>query len=176
MEFNNYIECDRLIIRDLLISDISDSYIDWLNDPAVNKYLEVRHIWQDNESVINYVKSFQNREDIMLLGIFIKETNQHIGNITFSTINKLNDSGVIGIAIGNKNFWGFGYALEALRGVIKYAFKELNLHRLEAGISINNKASRKLFEKAGFIVEGIKKESGKFDNKYIDSLIYGIIS
>jgi len=170
-----FIETDRLIIREFAVKDITDKYINWLNDIDVNRYLDVRFFLpQTEESVIDYVKSISASSNILLLGVFCKKTREHIGNITFSSIDRVNHSGTIGIAIGNKFFWGKGYALEALKAVIEYAFTELSLHRLEAGVSVGNKASIKLFEKAGFIAEGIKKESGKFGDNYIDSIVYGI--
>jgi RimJ/RimL family protein N-acetyltransferase len=47
-------------------------------------------------------------------------------------------------------YWGHGYATEAARAVIDYAFEDLGLERLEAGARVSNPASRRVLEKCGF--------------------------
>lgn len=167
---------DRVILRKLKISDITQRYIDWLNDPQVNQFLSVRDNQQNIDKVKNYIHSFKNNKNKLLFGIFEINTKLHIGNITFSSIDWKNEVGVVGIAIGDKNFWGKGFATEALRLAIKYAFAYLKLHRLEAGVNINNIASCKLFERVGFIRDGILKDREKVGDNYVAGIIYGLLN
>jgi len=47
-------------------------------------------------------------------------------------------------------FWGYGYATEAVRGLIDYAFAELGHEVLSSGARVSNPASRRVLEKCGF--------------------------
>jgi len=66
------------------------------------------------------------------------------------------DDGVpeIGYWIGTK-FWGRGYATEAARAVIDFAFTELDYDTLQAGARVTNPASRRILEKCGFQWTGV---------------------
>jgi len=44
------IETERLVLRSLELEDISKDYVDWLNDPAVNKYLSCATAHQTRET------------------------------------------------------------------------------------------------------------------------------
>jgi RimJ/RimL family protein N-acetyltransferase len=53
-------------------------------------------------------------------------------------------------------YWGAGYATEAARAAIDYAFEDLRLERVEAGARVSNPASRRVLEKCGFQWTGVK--------------------
>ncbi|MDR9399949.1 MAG: GNAT family N-acetyltransferase [Psychroflexus sp.] len=65
-----------------------------------------------------------------------------------------------------------GYASQAINLICNYAFYELNLHQIYAGILSDNKASIKLFENAGFTCFGTKKDWVKINNQLKDELFY----
>ena len=70
----------------------------------------------------------------------------------------------------DKSEWNKGYGTEALNCVCNYVFEDLNLHRVCADYYSNNEGSRRMFEKAGFKIEGIFKEHFLLDGKYVDSV------
>ncbi|MBU1026742.1 MAG: GNAT family N-acetyltransferase [Candidatus Margulisbacteria bacterium] len=150
---------NRIILRRLRVVDVTQRYVDWLNDPEVNRFLSVKDKHQDMDMVKKYVLSYEGENNKLLLGIFDNKNNLHIGNITFSSINQDHGVGVIGIAIGEKDCWGRGYATEALLLVVDFAFAKLKLQRLEAGVSEDNSPSQKLFKKVGF--EECERANGK---------------
>ena len=53
------------------------------------------------------------------------------------------------------NYWGKGYATEALHAVIDYAFTDLEHAALQAGSRVTNPASRRVLEKCGFQWTGV---------------------
>ncbi len=69
-----------------------------------------------------------------------------------------------------------GYAAEALKLLVEYSFKILQLHQLFCNITADNPASIQLFEKAGFVPCGLKKEWRLHTNKWVDELTYQIIN
>jgi len=67
-----------------------------------------------------------------------------------------------------KEYWGKGYALEAVKLLIRFSFKKLKLNRLEAGIFTFNKRSLNFAKKLGFKLEGISRQKSFKRGKLID--------
>ena len=109
------------------------------------------------------------------LAICRKESDVHIGNVYFTDINQLNQSCHTHVLIGNKDYWGKGYAREALELGISYMTGERNIHRFEARILESNNASLRMHQKCGYEIEGLLRKSvyknGKFQNQYIVALL-----
>lgn len=81
----------------------------------------------------------------------------------------------VGIVIAQKESRGRGYASEALGLLKTYAFGQLQLHQLYAGIIQENEASRRLFEKAGFEQTGLKIDWVKRGHGFVNEFIYQCI-
>ncbi len=69
-----------------------------------------------------------------------------------------------------------GYTTEALQLVVDFAFRELKLHRIEAGAMLDNIASIRVLEKVGFKKEGIAKGNIRINGKWTDHQILAIIN
>ena len=68
-----------------------------------------------------------------------------------------------------------GHGSLALQAIIEYAFKRLNLYRLEAEVIDGNLSSLKLVDKAGFTAEGRLREAKFVDGEYRDLLRFGLL-
>ena len=169
------LKSDRIYLRQLAIEDASSTYASWLNDPIVNRFLEIRHHYHSTESCRQFIKSMNDDPASYLYGIFIHENDIHIGNIKIGFVNKYYDSGEISLLIGNKNYWGKGYATEAIRLVTGHAFNHLGLWRLEAGCYSENFSSLKAFMKAGFTIEGFFRKSVLLEGKRQGCFWLGVI-
>jgi RimJ/RimL family protein N-acetyltransferase len=85
-----------------------------------------------------------------------------------------NNSGEIGFWIG-KPYWGRGYATEAGRKVIGYAFSEMELNRVEAKHFVENRASNRVLEKLGMQYEGLHRQAIQKWDRYLDVKRYAIL-
>ncbi len=96
--------------------------------------------------------------------------------------------GLIAINLGKSNYktaevwfkihrdhWRKGYTTEALKKILDFGFNNLKLHRIEAGCAVENIASSKTLEKAGFIREGIKRKKLPIRGEWKDIYFYGIL-
>lgn len=72
--------------------------------------------------------------------------------------------------------WRRGYMVEAVGAVLRFAFDELGLHRLEADIDPRNVASARSLEKLAFRREGLLRERWIVDGVCSDSAIYGLLA
>lgn len=82
---------------------------------------------------------------------------------------------MLGISIGDRNYWGRGYGSEAVALMVQYAFLELNLRRVTLGLHAYNERALKTYEKVGFKLEGCMRGEGLRDGVRYDSLWMGIL-
>ena len=106
----------------------------------------------------------------------VTKTDQHIGWAGIYEINWISRKGEIRFFIGEKKFWGKGYATETVSLLVDYAFNKLNLHRIYGGTNEENVGSIKVFKNNKFIQEGILKEEHFRNGKYYDVLRFGVIN
>lgn len=169
------IESDALCLFELDGSADIEAYVSWLNDSVTTQYLECRFQQPFTvEGVKAYVNEIKAKSSVMLFGILFKEENCHIGNIKLE-INQHHSSAEVGIMIGNPHFRGLGLGYDALSLVVTFAFNVLNLEKITAGCYSVNLASRAIFEKAGFRVEGcLRSEYKVSDWQRTDKLLLGL--
>ena len=119
-------------------------------------------------------KSIFDSKDLKL-AICLIEDDKYIGNVYMTDINMINRSCHSHVLIGDKDYWGRGYAREALMLAVDYMFKERNIHRIQANILESNIASLKMHEKCGYKVEGLLRDSvyknGAYQSQYVLSLL-----
>ncbi|MFT4011446.1 MAG: GNAT family protein [Nocardioidaceae bacterium] len=71
--------------------------------------------------------------------------------------------------------WGQGYATEAARAVLEWAFGTLDLNRVQAETDTRNAASARVLEKLGFVREGTLREDCIVNGEVSDSWVYGLL-
>jgi RimJ/RimL family protein N-acetyltransferase len=71
--------------------------------------------------------------------------------------------------------WGHGYATEAARVLLQWAFDTLDLNRVQAETDTRNAASARVLEKLGFVREGTLREDCVVNGEVSDSWVYGLI-
>jgi len=165
---NIKIDGDRIYLCEIRLSDVNQTYVNWLNDPEVNQYLETRHEMQTLNSVQEYVEKMVEKENELLFSICLKKNDIHIGNIKLGPINLIHKYAEISLFIGDKNEWGKNLATEAIQILSNYAFDKSELHKLTAGCYASNIGSIKAFEKVGFMIEGLWKEHYLYNGDYVD--------
>lgn len=164
------ITTENLYLRQLSPEDITAEYISALNDQEVVRLTGARFERWDEEKVKRYVEESNRAGISLLIGIFLKNHDKHIGNIRLFNFDKNHDRVELGIMIFDKSQWGKGYGTESLGAVEKYVFEDLGLHKICADYYSVNVGSARIFEKMGFVIEGVFKEHFQLDGKYVDSI------
>jgi RimJ/RimL family protein N-acetyltransferase len=130
------------------------------------------------EYQIKRIQSFEenSRNDkTYTFGIF-KNEGTLIGTINlFQVIRDSLQSAFIGYFLDQKHN-GKGYTTEAAKLLVDYAFNELTLHRIEAGVMPHNIGSIRVLEKSGFHKEGIAIKNVKINGKWEDHQVLAIIN
>ncbi|MEO8533475.1 MAG: GNAT family N-acetyltransferase [Flavobacterium sp.] len=148
------IETERLILRELLLSD-AKAMFELDSNPNVHLFVGKKPVKFIEESIAQIENIQQQYKDFGTgrLAVILKETNEFLGwsGIKFITneINNHKDFYEIGYRFIEKH-WGKGYASEAGLAFVKYAFNEMKVESLCAYADEGNKNSRKILEKLGF--------------------------
>ncbi len=160
----------KVVLSLLRESDVSQSYLQWMHNPEVTQYLESRWRTYSLEDLIFYVKQMNESSRDFLFGILV-EGYGHVGNIKIGGIDWKHRYGDMGLIIGESSVWGKGIGSRAISLACEYAFQELGLRKIIAGIYEPNVGSRRTFEKAGFVLAGRFTNHRLFQGKYVDQLI-----
>ena len=81
----------------------------------------------------------------------------------------------VSIALGEPEYWGKGLGTEAMSLVLRYAFTELNLHRVTLWVFEYNPRAIRSYEKAGFLKEGVVRALVSREGQRHDVHIMGIL-
>lgn len=166
---------NKIYLGPLSKKDTLNGYVEWINDQDTTIFMGSGRFPMNTDDLNEYIKSYSLNKDGMLLGIFSKKTSKHIGNISLHMIDWRNRNAEVGVILGDKHARGKGYATEAICLVADHAFNKLNLRKLYAGMTKGNDASKRVFEKAGFKVEGILREHFYLGGRYIDCYRMGLL-
>lgn len=160
----------RLELRPLTIGDVTDRYIRALQDPEVIRWTGARHVRWDREEILNYVQRTTVDGVSVLLGVFLMPSRKHIGNVRLFNFHQVDRRVELALMIFDKSEWGHGYGTEAAMAASDYAFHTLGFHRVHADYYATNRASARLFAKAGFRIEGVFKDHFRVHGAYVDSI------
>jgi RimJ/RimL family protein N-acetyltransferase len=103
------------------------------------------------------------------------ESDQLLGFVSLFGINWNHGDTWVGIGLGEREHWGKGYGTDAMRVILRYAFSELNLHRVTLGVFEYNPRAIRSYEKAGFVHEGRIRKHLLKDGKRWDVLQMGML-
>ena len=146
---NTTIQSKRFNLVTLRQSDVSDRYLRWINS-SNNKYIDYTSQSRSLADIQSYVAEREDDSTILFLGIFIRESNEHIGNIKFEPINFHNKTAVMGILIGEEGWRGRGVTLEVIKSSSEWLNKQYDINRIALGVDSKNIAAIKAYEKIGF--------------------------
>jgi ribosomal-protein-alanine N-acetyltransferase len=153
---------------------VGTPYVDWLNDPQVNRFLESRFSRHDIASTCDFVEHCRKDPNTLFWGIRAHSMGAaHIGNIKLGPIDAHHGTGDVGILLGEPASWGQGFARAAIACVVDIARHELGLRKLTAGCYASNAGSVKAFTSAGFAVEGSRPAQFLLDGQSEDLIQMG---
>lgn len=72
--------------------------------------------------------------------------------------------------------WGQGYATDAVRCLVRYAFEERRMNKVGADVYEPNEASRRVLEKIGFEREGVRRNHAFVDGEHVGLYEYGLLA
>lgn len=165
----------RLVLRPFRHSDAADLFAVY-SDPQVFRHIPVgdwKHIDEAHNRIARDIATMGDGGYIRL-AVERREDARVLGEVLLFKFDLGSKRAELGYALA-KSAWGKGYAGEALPPLVDYAFREMQLNRLDAVIDPRNVASARVLERLGFVHEGTQREHSIIRGETSDSGLYGLL-
>jgi diamine N-acetyltransferase len=175
---------ERVRLRRLERTDLP-RFVEWLNDPEVRDglalFYPMSQVHEDEwfEGTLRLEPALQPFAIDAALGVAGPTggptTWVLVGSTGFHALDWKNRWGEVGIVIGRKDLWGHGYGTDALRTLVRWGFRQLNLNRVFLRVNDDNARAIRSYEKIGFVHEGRLRQDRYHAGRYLDTLLMGIL-
>jgi len=159
----------RLVrLRALEQTDVERAY-GWVNDREVTQYLMLRYPMSraQEEKYLEETSAQGSGFGDVRLAIETKE-GVHIGMTGLHRARPDDRGAELGIMIGDKSFWSSGYGTDTVQTLLRFAFDQMNLHKVALGVFEFNQRAMACYRKCGFVDEGRFREEYFQDGRYWD--------
>jgi RimJ/RimL family protein N-acetyltransferase len=117
----------------------------------------------------------QRRPDVKIFAIRLRDSGKLIGSCQLHGIHDIHRSAQLQIRIGEPDERGHGYGTEAVHLLLDCAFKSLGLQRVFLHVFSTNTMAIRLYEKIGFVREGVLRQAARIDGRWLDVVVMGIL-
>jgi RimJ/RimL family protein N-acetyltransferase len=147
----------------------------WNHDPAV-----VRWMSEDYAQPLAQVRKRieerpRNAYDKLLYGVEIRTDGKLIGLVSLHGAEPETGCAELDIYLGEKDYWGRGYATDAMRTICRYGFEMMRLHKIMLTVVTENHAARHVYQKVGFVEEGRLRQVFRRDGRWYDMFTMGLL-
>ena len=148
----------------------------WWADPDFLRLYNTAPAAPRNEDQLGRRFDFSHTSpDAFLFAIRPLNDETLLGLLEFDGIDWSNRTTFASIGIGAAEHRGRGYGADAMRVALRFAFSELNLHRVCLTVFSYNEPAIALYERLGFVREGVYREHIKRDGQHFDMLLFGLL-
>lgn len=166
---------ERLLLRQPSRSDV-DAVLQTFRDPEVIRYYNV-DLMDRRDDAAALIESRRRRYEMgygIRWSIYLRDSRQYVGSCGYEVIHTPWRHAEIGYELA-KAHWGNGYMTEALRAIVTYGFRTLDMHRIEAQVEPANAASRAVLRRLGFREEGLARQRGYWRGEFHDLIQFGLL-
>lgn len=166
----------KVRLRDLLMEDAEERY-NWCLDREVTKHLNMPDKYPpfSLDETRNWISMCMDRSNGYEQKAIIAEDGNHIGWVDLKNIDRLNLHAELGIAIGDKNYWGRGYGLAAMKEMLVFGFNELGLNKIWLRVEVDNERAIKSYKRMGYIEEGVLRQDRLRSGEFVDRVRMSIL-
>ena len=170
---NPFLIGEKIFLRPVEPEDTK--FLSWgENDPIVREALFLAlpvSLTNEQEKIEQFIKS----QDAIVLIIVEKESNKPVGQTAFFRIDYISRAAIFYLAILDPAYWSKGLGTEATQLMVDYAFKTLNLNRIQLHVCAENMPAIKIYKRVGFIKEGVLRQAMFRNGNYVDFWVMGIL-
>jgi RimJ/RimL family protein N-acetyltransferase len=176
MEMTNILHGDRIRLTPMRPDDAA-TLARWWEQGGFLRHLDTEPaIPQTEAQIAKNIERHRDRDDCYLFAIRRLDDDELIGQIELDGIYWPHRSTYIGsLVILDPDERGHGYGQDAMEICLRFAFHELNLHRVALTVFDYNTQAIALYERLGFVHEGTHREFFERDGQRHDMLLYGLL-
>lgn len=151
-------------------------FYEWINDPEVTEHLQARYPFSHAQEREFVERTSTPGYSSAQFSVETLAEARLIGSVGLNCPWPESRTAILGIMIGDKDFWDRGYGTDTMRTVCRFGLEEMNLHRIELEVYAANARARRVYERVGFKVEGVKREQRYAYGRYVDVVHMGILA
>ena len=149
----------------------------WYEDGEFARLFDADAAYPKTESALTkWMDTAERDNNAYAMAIRLLYSDDLIGYVDIDGILWTHRTGWLTIGIGSPTHRNKGYGTEAIQLALRFAFHELNLHRLQLSVFAYNDAAIHLYERIGFKREGAFREFMQRDGQRYDMLLYGLLA
>ena len=169
----------RIYGRQVMLREYRESDFEhiraWVNNPAITNNLPDIFLYPHSAEQTRKFLEMTTSGEWKGFVIARADTGEYLGQIDFVNLDLKNGWGELGMVIGSEENHGRGYGTEALELFLTFAFQELRLNRVELVCWAYNTRARRVYEKVGFVQEGVRRQKRFRFGTYHDVICYGLL-
>lgn len=154
-------------------SEDAEKFTEWLNDFETTDYVGKSGEMISYEWEKNFLE--ENNSPEATFAIVTLDEDKLIGTVGLESINRTDRKATLGIFIGDKDYRSKGYGSEAIKLVLEYGFKYMNLHNIKLDLIEFNERALKCYKKCGFKEYGRRRKCKFVNGKYYDAIEMDIL-
>jgi len=147
---NVFMESERFFLRTLIEDDVNARYLEWINGSDKSQYINYTNQNRTVNEISTFVTERVNSDTVLFLGIFVRESGEHIGNIKYEPIDFKKSYAIIGILIGEKKWRGRGVAAEVIIKSSTWLHEKYGVRKFILGVNTENVWAIRAYKKVGF--------------------------
>jgi RimJ/RimL family protein N-acetyltransferase len=169
------VDASRVTLRELSRADIPTVNA-WRQDRLLTDPLGAppRHISLDVD-LAWFDEYLKNRATSVRCMIMLADDPAPAGIVSLTGIHPVYGSAEFHMMVGRRDVQGQGIGTAATRAMLRHGFQDLNLHRIHLSVLASNAAAIRVYEKAGFTLEGRGREAAYKNGRYEDVLVMAVL-
>ncbi|KOG29082.1 GNAT family N-acetyltransferase [Streptomyces resistomycificus] len=164
---------DKTVLRPFTEAD-ADAVWEILQDPEVIRFTFEPGSEFTLDGLRSIYASRAHAPDRLDLAVTDRATGELVGEVVLNEWNPHARSCNFRTLMGPRGR-DRGLGTEAIRLIVGHGFERLGLHRVGLEVYGNNPRARRVYEKVGFVPEGVRREAQSRDGEWVDEVIMGIL-
>jgi RimJ/RimL family protein N-acetyltransferase len=152
----------------------AEKYRQWVNDAGILRLVD-RVLPVTKDEHLRWYERMISSKDVVIFAIEVVENKDFIGCAWLYDIDYRHLKAEVRLLIGDNRCWGRGYGTEAITLLVKFAFENLNLHKVYADVLVTNERSLRAFQKVKFTQEGCFRSDRYVAGQYVDVVRLGLL-
>lgn len=141
-----------------------------INDEEANEPMSD----EEKEKIREWYQTRNEQTDRLDLAVVDKNSGELVGELVFNEYES--DTGIVNFrTLFGSNGRNKGFGSEAISLFVKYGFEKLSLHKIQLEVFSFNSRAEHVYVKNGFVLEGVRRQNYKLNDKYYDSKLYGLL-